>query len=49
VSAVSFDINGAVVQVASLEDIVRSKIASDRPQDLQDVVVMQELIARRNS
>jgi hypothetical protein len=44
--AVRFDINGAELQVARLEDIIRSKIAADRPQDRQDVVVMREMLER---
>jgi hypothetical protein len=47
--AVHFEVNGATIQVARLEDIIRSKIASDRPQDRQDVVVMRELIERRDN
>ena len=44
--AVQFDVNGAVLHVARLEDIIRSKIAADRPQDRQDVSVMRELLGR---
>jgi hypothetical protein len=35
------------LQVARLEDIIRSKIATDRPQDRQDVAVMREILERR--
>ena len=45
--AVQFDVNGALLQVARLEDIIRSKIAADRPQDRQDVAVMREMLERR--
>jgi hypothetical protein len=45
--ALTFDINGVSLEVASLEDIIRSKRAADRPQDRQDVAVMLELIERR--
>ena len=45
--AIRFDINGAQLQAARLEDIIRSKIAADRPQDRQDVAVMRELLERR--
>jgi hypothetical protein len=45
--AVHYDVNGVLLQVARLEDIIRSKIAADRPQDRQDVVVMRELLERR--
>jgi hypothetical protein len=47
--AVRFDVNGAVLHVARLEDIIRSKIAADRPQDRQDVAVMRELLDRRDA
>jgi hypothetical protein len=45
--AVQFEVNGAVLHVARLEDIIRSKIAADRPQDRQDVAVMREMLERR--
>ena len=45
--AVHYDVNGVLLQVARLEDILRSKIAADRPQDRQDVAVMRELLERR--
>jgi hypothetical protein len=45
--AVQFDVNGTVLHVARLEDIIRSKIAADRPQDRQDVAVMREMLERR--
>lgn len=44
-TAIRFDIHGAPLLAASLEDIVRSKQASDRPQDRQDVLVIQEILA----
>jgi hypothetical protein len=44
--AVTFEVYGVELQVASLEDIVRSKEAADRPQDRQDVVVLREIIRR---
>ena len=34
--AIAFDVFGVRVNAASLADIVRSKVASDRPQDRQD-------------
>jgi hypothetical protein len=34
------------IQAANLEDIIRSKEASDRPQDRQDVLVMREMLRR---
>jgi hypothetical protein len=45
--AVHYDVNGTLLQVARLEDIIRSKIATDRPQDRQDVAVMKEMLERR--
>ncbi|MGI9037576.1 MAG: hypothetical protein ACR2GQ_01825 [Gemmatimonadota bacterium] len=33
--------------VAGLEDIIRSKVAADRPQDRQDVLVLREMLRRR--
>lgn len=46
--ALRFDVFGVDIEVARLEDIVRSKVASDRSQDRQDVVVLRELIRRRD-
>jgi hypothetical protein len=46
-SAVSFSVFGIEVQAASLEDILRSKLAADRPQDRQDVIVLKEMIRSR--
>ena len=45
-TAVPFQIHGVRIEVASLEDIIRSKIAADRPQDRQDVVVLCEMLRR---
>ena len=45
--AVAFEVYGVELQVAALEDIIRSKEAADRPQDRQDVVVMREILRRR--
>lgn len=45
--AVSFDVFGVRMNVASLEDIIRSKEAADRPQDRQDVVILREMLRRR--
>jgi len=47
--AVHFDVNGSQLQVARLEDIMRSKIASDRPQDRQDVVLIHEMLEKRGA
>jgi hypothetical protein len=45
--AVPFDVFGVRLDAASLEDIVRSKVAADRPQDRQDVVILREMLRRR--
>ena len=45
-SAVRFDVFGVTLEVAALDDIIRSKTASDRPQDRQDVPVLRELRRR---
>jgi len=44
--AVSFRVFGATLDAASLDDIIRSKEATDRPQDRQDVVVLREMLRR---
>lgn len=44
-NAVRFDIHGQMLLAASLEDILRSKEASGRPQDRQDAVVIREILA----
>ena len=46
-SAVRFALYGHNVLIASLEDIIRSKEAANRPQDRQDVVIMREMLKRR--
>ena len=43
-SAVAFDVFGIALNAASLDDIIRSKVAAGRPQDRQDVIVMREMI-----
>jgi hypothetical protein len=47
-SAVTFTAFDVEVQAASLEDIVRSKEAADRPQDRQDVIVLKAMLRNRN-
>ena len=37
------------VGVARLEDILRSKIAADRPKDRQDVLIIREMLARQTN
>jgi hypothetical protein len=47
--AVRFEVFGALLAVARLEDIIRSKEAAGRPRDRQDVLVMREMLRRRKS
>ncbi|MBI2089677.1 MAG: hypothetical protein HYT78_13225 [Deltaproteobacteria bacterium] len=44
--ALRFEVYGIELPAASLEDIIRSKEAADRPQDRQDVLVMREMLRR---
>jgi hypothetical protein len=46
-SAVAYEAFGLEVRAASLQDILRSKLASNRPQDQQDAIVLAELLKRR--
>jgi len=46
-SALTFEVFGIEVQAASLADILRSKRASGRPQDQQDVLLITEMLKRR--
>jgi hypothetical protein len=48
-SAVRFDVFGAEILASDLSDIIRSKEAADRPQDRQDVIVLREILRRRES
>ena len=48
-AAVRFEVFGVELLVASLDDIVRSKQAADRPQDRQDVVVLREMLRRKGT
>lgn len=45
--AVRFQVFGHEILAASLADIIRSKVATDRPQDRQDVIVLRAILARR--
>jgi hypothetical protein len=45
--AETYDVFGAGLQVARLEDIVRSKEAANRPKDRQDVLILREMIRNR--
>ena len=47
-NAVRFEVFGAPLDAASLEDIIRSKEAADRVQDRQDVIVLREMLRRRS-
>lgn len=48
-TAVHFTVFEADLAVARLEDILRSKIAADRPKDRQDVLIIREMLARQAS
>ena len=45
--AIRFEVFGTELLAASLDDIIRSKEAADRPQDRQDVVVLREILRRQ--
>jgi hypothetical protein len=47
--AVRFDVFGIEILAADLPDIIRSKEAADRPQDRQDVIVLREILRRREA
>jgi hypothetical protein len=44
--AVSFEVFGNTLRVATLEDILKMKDAADRPQDRQDALIIREMLAR---
>lgn len=44
-----FEAFGVSFLVARLEDILRSKVAANRPQDRSDVILIRELLERRRS
>ena len=44
--AVRFEVYGVTLTVACLEDIARSKRAADRPQDRQDVLIIEEMLRK---
>jgi len=46
-SALTYKVFGVKVRAASLKDILRSKLASNRPQDQQDAIVLTEMLKRR--
>lgn len=45
-TAIRYDVFGVELHAASLRDIIRSKEASDRPQDRQDVPILREIVKR---
>jgi hypothetical protein len=46
--AAHFDVFGASLAVASLEDIIRSKEASGRPKDRADVLILRAMLGSAN-
>jgi len=48
-TAAHFTVFAADLAVARLEDIMRSKIAADRPKDRQDVLILRAMLARQTS
>jgi hypothetical protein len=46
-SALTYQAFGIELRAASLKDILRSKRASNRPQDQQDVIILTEMLKRR--
>lgn len=46
-AALRYEAFGVEIHAASLRDIARSKKAAGRPQDLQDVEIMRELLRKR--
>jgi hypothetical protein len=45
-NAVEFEAFGVNLYAAHLKDIIRSKKSADRPQDRQDIIILQELLQR---
>lgn len=44
--AVRFEVFGATLFTSNLNDIIRSKKAAGRPQDLQDIIILREMLNR---
>jgi len=44
--AIAFEVFGVRVDAAPLANIIRSKVASDRPQDRQDAVVLRAMMRK---
>ncbi len=47
--ATRFDVFGVEILASDLPDLIRSKEAADRPQDRQDVIVLREMLRRREA
>jgi predicted nucleotidyltransferase len=47
-NALELDFDGVAVRIASLEDIIRSKQAANRPKDQRALPVLRELLANRD-
>jgi hypothetical protein len=45
--AVRFEVFGTEILVASLPDLIRSKEAAGRPKDRSDVLLLREMLRRR--
>ncbi len=45
-SEITYEVFGFEMRAADLEDILRSKAASNRPQDQQDVIILREMLKR---
>lgn len=45
-TALAYEVFGVEVHAASLKDILRSKLASNRPQDQQDVILLRAMLKR---
>lgn len=43
-AALTYQVFGVQVRAASLQDILRSKMASQRPQDQQDVIILKQML-----
>ena len=46
-SALTYEVFGVEIHAASLKDILRTKLASNRPQDQEDVRILREMLKRR--
>ena len=48
IGAIRFEVFGVEILASDLPDIIRSKEAADRPQGRQDVIVLREILRRRD-